>query len=131
MVLRLKLIYENEIVFVSCGAFYIAVADDAVILSRELGLQVNCIRKNMCKVGVPKNAIEKYTKKLDEIGYGYIVLNFNKEERMITSIYSKEGKNKQCNLINMKCFECSKNKYKEKTEYEIALDRYLLEEVGE
>lgn len=111
MFLRLKLIYENEIILISCGAFYIAIAEDAVILSKELGLQVNCMRKNMCKVGVPKNSIEKYIKKLDKIGYSYIVLDFNKKERMLTSIYSKEGKHKKCKLINMKCCECNKNKY--------------------
>ena len=131
MVLRLKEIYENEIVLVSCGAFYIGVADDAVILHMELGLKVNCIRKNMCKVGIPKNSIEKYIKKLDKLDYAYIVLDFNKEQKLLTSIYSKRGKYKQCTLINIKCFDCSKNKYTEKTDYEIALERYLKEEVGE
>ena len=131
MVLRLKEIYGNEIVLVSCGAFYIGVADDAVILHMELGLKVNCIRKNMCKVGIPKNSIEKYIKKLDKLGYSYIVLDFNKENKTLTSIYSKQGKYKQCTLINIKCFDCSKNKYTEKTDYEIALERYLKEEVGE
>ena len=131
MVLRIKEIYENEIVLVSCGAFYIGVADDAVILNMELGLKVNCIRKNMCKVGIPKNSIEKYIKKLDKLDYSYIVLDFNKERKKLTCIYSKKGKYKQCTLINIKCFNCSKNKYTAKTDYEIALEKYLEEEIGE
>ena len=96
MFLRLKSIYENEIVFISCGAFYIAIADDAVILSQELGLKVNCIRKNMCKVGIPKNSIEKYIKKLDDLEYSYIVLDFSKENKTVTSVYSRKGKYKKC-----------------------------------
>jgi len=131
MVLKLKSIYINDIVFVSCGAFYIAVAEDAVILHRKLNLKVSCMRKNMCKVGIPKSSIEKYIKKLDQLGYSYIVLDFNKENKTLTSIYSKEGEYKQCSLINIHCFECPKNKYNIKTEYEIALERYLADEVGE
>ena len=34
-------------------------------------------------------------------------------------------------LINKKCSECPKNIHKEKTDYEIALERYLEIEVGE
>lgn len=131
MVLKLKSIYINEIVFVSCGAFYLAVAEDAVILNKKLNLKVNCMRRNMCKVGIPKKSIEKYVEKLNKLGYSYIVLDFNKENKTLTSIYSKEGDYKQCSIININCFECSKNKYDIKTDYEIALDRYLAEEVGE
>ena len=49
------------------------------------------MKRNACKVGIPKNQIEKYVRKLDEIGCVYIVLDFNKEMRTLTSIYSKEG----------------------------------------
>ena len=49
------------------------------------------MKRNACKVGISKNSIEKYVRKLDEIGCVYIVLDFNKEMRTLTSIYSKEG----------------------------------------
>ena len=59
MVLNLKTIYQNEILLISCGAFYIAVAEDAVFLHNKLKLKVNCIRKNMCKVEILKSLVEK------------------------------------------------------------------------
>lgn len=131
MILKLKEIYINEIILVSYGAFYIAIGEDAVLLNKKLGLQVNCIKRNVCKVGVPKNSIDKYVEKLNKINYSYIVLDFNKEMKTLTSIYSKNGNNKEYTLINKKCSECLKNIHKEKTNYEIALERYLEIEVGE
>ena len=67
MILKLKEIYINEIILVSYGAFYIAIGEDAVLLNKKLGLQVNCIKRNVCKVGVPKNSIDKYVEKLNKI----------------------------------------------------------------
>ena len=59
MIERLKQMYPNKILFMSCGAFYIAIGEDAVILNKKLNLKVSCVKKYMCKVGVPKSSIER------------------------------------------------------------------------
>ncbi len=59
MVEKIKQIYPNRIVLMSCGAFYIATGEDAVILNKKLNLKVSCVKKYICKVGVPKSAIER------------------------------------------------------------------------
>ena len=81
MILRLKIIYEYKIVIISCGAFYIAIGEDAIILNKEIGLKLNCMRKNVCKVGIPKNSIYKYLGKLNKTEYGYIILNYDREKK--------------------------------------------------
>ena len=52
--IRLETIYFNRIVLILCGAFYIAVGRDAVILNEKLGLKVICAKQNICKIGIPK-----------------------------------------------------------------------------
>lgn len=128
MLIRLKNVYNGKIVLVSCGAFYIAIGEDAVLLNKKLGLKVTCMKRNVCKVGVPKTSIGKYVEKLNIIGYSYIILDFNKENRELTKKYEKDGKNKDITLVNKNCFNCSRNK---STEYEQILNMYLEKEVGE
>ena len=38
------------------GNFYIAVGRDAIFLNRELGLKVNCFKKEVCEVEFPLQA---------------------------------------------------------------------------
>ena len=39
-----------------------------------------CFTDNMCKVGIPVIAIDKYIEKLDKTGYGYVIYNYNKDK---------------------------------------------------
>jgi len=64
MVQRLQLVNDYQIVLISCGAFYIAIETDAVVLNSLLGLNTTCVKHEICKVGVPKNLIKKYIEKI-------------------------------------------------------------------
>ena len=75
-----KLQKENSgsIVLVRCGAFFVAVGKDAVILSEKLNLKVTCITRRTCKIGIP---IE-YIKKLENIGFSFVIYNYSKDEML-------------------------------------------------
>ena len=59
MIEKLKQMYPNRIILISCGAFYIATGEDAVTLNKELELRVSCAKKYVCKIGTPKMSICK------------------------------------------------------------------------
>ncbi len=131
MVQRLQLIYGLKILLISCGSFYISIGADAIVLNKELGLQLNCAKKGVCKVGVPKNSIEKYIEKLNEIGYSYIVLDYIKDKNQIIKIHEFIGKNIESISFNKDCRNCNRNRYIKVTEYDDALEKYVKEEFGE
>ena len=107
---KLQMVYEHSIIMLSCGGFYIAIGADAASLNKELGLKLICAKRNLCKVGIPKTAIDKYVEKLDEIGYSYIILDYNKEDNKITKIKEKQGKNKDIYQLHNNCYMCKKRK---------------------
>ena len=74
---------KEKIVLVKCGAFYIAKGKDAVFLSNKLNLKVTCMENRVCKVGIPINSLEKYLKLLDNMQYGYVVYNYEKNENKL------------------------------------------------
>lgn len=131
MVQRLQLIYGLKIILISCGSFYISIGADAIVLNKELGLQLNCAKKGVCKVGVPKNSIDKYVEKLNKIGYSYIVLDYIKEENQIKKKYEFLGKNIESTSFNKDCRNCNRNRYIKVTEYDDVLKQYIKEEFGE
>ena len=55
---------EKKIVLIRLGMFYIATGRDAVLLHDKLNLKCTCFTDNMCKVGIPVIAIDKYIEKL-------------------------------------------------------------------
>ena len=131
MVMKLQTIYDGKIILISCGAFYIAIGADAIILNKELELKLNCAKKNICKVGVPKNSINKYIKLLDGIGYSYIVLDYDKKENEIIKKLEKSGKRRENYVLNNKCNQCNNSNFINQTEYNIALTKYIKKEFGE
>lgn len=83
---------KGKIILVNAGAFYIARGKDAVLLHNILNLKVNCIETEICKVGFPRNSIEKYTKLIEEKNYSYIIYNYNKDLGKLDIIKKYEGK---------------------------------------
>ncbi len=133
MVQKLQIIYGMKIILISCGNFYIAIGTDAVVLNKELGLKLNCAKRGLCKVGIPKGSIKKYKQKLNELGYSYIVLDYNKDKNQLTRIYEVQG-TKEINYdegCNIDCNQCQRRRYFVKTEYESALEEFLKLEFGE
>lgn len=102
----LRMRNPEKIVFIKSGAFYIAEAQDAVFLSKQLSLKTICYKKNVCKVGVPINSLKKYLNKLDEAGYAYIVYSFDKEKKELIPEIVKEGKSHTELEPNKKCLLC-------------------------
>lgn len=131
MVQRLQLMYGMKIILISCGSFYISIGADAIVLNKELGLKLNCAKKGMCKVGVPKSSIDKYIEKLDKIGYSYIILDYNKEFNKLVKISERQGKSIEETSFNNDCEKCSRRRYIVETEYEKAFKQYIKEEFGE
>ena len=127
---RIQQMYPHRIVIMSCGAFYISIGEDAVILSKELNLKVTCAKKYICKVGIPKSSIEKYKEKLDKTQLAYIILDYDKTENKIVKKCSKDGGFRPIYDFNVGCNQCKNNKIQE-TEYDTALSNYVKKEFGE
>lgn len=109
---------KDKIVFVKTGAFYIAIAEDAVFLEKAIGLKCICYKEHICKVGVPINSLNIYLKKIDELKYGYIVYSFNKEKKELKIQVEKIGKKHEEKSQNKNCLLCKGiEKYKTKDEY--------------
>lgn len=94
----LKLLQEKEsgkIVLVNIGNFYVASGKDAVLLNKILDLKLTCLEKGICKVGFPISALEKYTNKIEEKQYSYIVYRYIAKELKleITKIHKAKNKN--------------------------------------
>lgn len=130
MIEKIKQIYPNRIVLITCGVFYIATGEDAIILNKKMNLKVSCARKYVCKVGVPKSSIEKYIQKLNDLNYKYIVLDYGKEQNKIIKKYINGEKNKPIYDFNIGCEVCKNNKIKQ-TELDIAFKKYIEEEFGD
>ena len=123
---------KGKIVICNLGNFYIAIGRDAVLLNNLIGLKVSCIETGICKVGFPINSLEKYTGKLIEKRYGFIVYYFDQEKEEIKPIISCRGEKKnELEYENINCFTCFKNtkKHKEPDKYERALAKLYEEEL--
>lgn len=131
MVQRLQLIYGMRIILISCGSFYISIGADAIVLNKELGLKLNCAKKGVCKVGVPKSSIDRYIEKLDGLGYSYMILDYDKQTNKLIKISENQGKSIEETAFNNDCKKCDRRIYTVETEYEKALKEYLKEEFGE
>ena len=122
---------KGKIIICNSGNFYIAVGKDAVLLNRILGLKVNCLKLEICKVGFPIIALEKYTDLIQEKGYSYIVYYFDQKTEEIEIL--KEYMGKKQNEIKEENIECSKcpkrfKYFKENDKYGKALEKLYKKE---
>lgn len=123
---------KGIIILINSGAFYIARGKDAVLLHNILELKVNCMETEICKVGFPKNALEKYTRLIQEKGYSYIVYNYDSTISKLT-ILNKYNGNKlnpiEENKLN--CYICSNTvkMYKKNDKYIQAVANLYEEEI--
>ena len=89
------------------GAFYIAIEEDALLLNKTLKLKCTCFKNNVCKVGVPKNSIEKYLEKIRKIDYSYVVYNYNSEKNNLEIYRAFIGKHEnKTRRKNINCALC-------------------------
>ena len=119
---------KEKIVLVKLGVFYIATGKDAVLLNNKLDLKCTCFKNNVCKIGIPINALDKYIEELNQIKYSYIIYDYNKENNELIEIESKIGKQNKLVDNNINCLKCKGiNVYKE-DEYMQAIYKLISEE---
>ncbi len=86
----------------------------------------------MCKIGIPKNAMDKYIMILNKLEYSYIILDYDKSKNAITKRFEYKGEPINRTLTNNNsCHKCENNKCVEKSKYENALKTYLENEFGD
>lgn len=108
MLALLQIKDRGKIILVNAGNFYIARGKDALCLNEILGLKLSCLETEICKVGFPINALEKYTMLLEKKDYSYIVYNYDNVFNELSVIKRYDGKNK--NLLideRMNCYTCT------------------------
>ena len=76
---------KNKIVLVRCGVFFVAIGKDAILLHEILGLNVTCIKPGICKVGIPITGCMKYTDRLEKLGYGYTLYDYDSKNKKVES----------------------------------------------
>ncbi len=122
-----NLLRENsrgKIVFINAGAFYIAIEEDAVLLNSKLKLKCTCFQKHTCKVGVPISCLDKYLRKIEELGYGYIVYNIDKQKQNLKVVREYDGKSNKTTRKNINCLMCKGIEAWKNDDYLEALDKF-------
>ena len=117
---------KGKIVFVNAGNFYIAMGKDAVLLNKLLGLKTSCMKTEICKVGFPITALEKYSELICEKKYSFIVYYFNNDTVDLEVVLDYDGKYKnEMTNTTINCYICknSTKYYKQTDKYMIALDK--------
>lgn len=126
MIEYLQIKNKGKIVFVNAGNFYIAMGKDAVLLHELLGLKTSCMKPEICKVGFPIIALEKYSELLCEKRYSFIVYYFNNNTGDLELVLDYDGKYKnEFDDLNINCYICKKSTkyYKQEDKYMVALDK--------
>ena len=117
----------GDIVFVRLGRFYIAVGEDALLIHKKLDLKCTCFKMNICKVGFPVVALEKYVEKLNKTKYAYVIYDFDAEQTELKEIIRKKGKYNKEQEKNLNCLMCSgiDKRYEKEDKYVMALAKLL------
>ena len=125
---------KGKIVFVNAGNFYIAIGKDAVLLHEILDLKTSCMKIEICKVGFPIIALEKYSELLCKKNYSFIVYYFNKETNELETLIDYNGKYKnEFDNSNINCYICKKSTkyYKQDDKYLMAVSKLYDKEIKE
>lgn len=104
---------ENKwyLVWIRCGAFFVAIESSAIILSEELNLKRTCLKPGVCKVGFPVASLFDYVKKLKNIGISFVIYNYSKDEmvengKKYAEAYRSKGRFVDKSRITINCEEC-------------------------
>ena len=97
---------KGKIVMARCGVFIVAVGKDAVFLNKILHLNVVCIKPGICKVGIPVTYTLKYADKLESMGYGYVIYDYDYQNKKFQRKYSFDGKENTESEKNIGCKNC-------------------------
>lgn len=106
---KIKLENKDKIVLARCGAFVVAIGNDVRILSKIFGLKETCLRRGLCKVGIPVTYTLKYLELIEDKGYSYILYDYSKETKELVEKYKYNGINK-VEEIELDCKSCKNYK---------------------
>ena len=113
---KLQKKYAGTVILVKNGIFFVGVGKDAIILNRELGLKVTCMKEKLCKVGFLVKNVDKYIEKLKEKEISFMLYTIDKTSDSIEMIYGHKAKEiKESN----QCLDCSKCKNKKESDEDI------------
>lgn len=108
---------KGYIILVQKGIFFVGTGKDAVLLHDILGLQVICLKDNVCKVGIPVKSIEKYINLLVSNDISFVLYQFlhdkNEKGRQYETIFRFSGQKifeVRNNIDN--CEKCKRKKEK-------------------
>lgn len=76
------------------------------MLNKKLKLKCSCYKKNVCKVGVPINSLNKYLVKIEELGYAYHVYSVDKEKVELVLEKEHSGKKHHTQENHINCLLC-------------------------
>lgn len=110
MVEKFQKLEENKgkVLLVRCGVFMVAIGKDAIFLNNVLKLNVTCIKPRVCKAGIPVSYTLKYTNLLEELGYSYVIYDYDGKSKKFERKFEFEG-NK--NPESARCMDCKNCKY--------------------
>lgn len=110
MVEKFQELEENKgkVLLARCGVFMVAIGKDAIFLNKVLKLNVTCIKPGVCKAGIPVSYTLKYTKLLEELGYGYVLYDYDGKSKTFKRKFEFEGTE---NPETARCMDCKNCKY--------------------
>ena len=119
IVMKLQEENKGKIVLVRNGIFYCGIGKDAVLMHEILGYMPVCFKENVCKCGIPVNAIELVIPKMIRSGYSYVIYDYNKKEKSYKKLIELEGRYVDCKDNNIGCSNCwyYENRMKSTAEY--------------
>ena len=106
---KIKLENKDKIVLARCGAFVVAIGNDARVLSKVFGLKKTCQKKEVCKVGIPVTYTLKYLELIKDKGYGYVLYDYSKETKELEEKCKHKGIN-EIEEIELNCKLCENYK---------------------
>ena len=104
---------EGSIVIVKNGVFYMGVGKDAVLLNEILRLKVFCMKKGMCKSGVPESNLGILISELIRVDVAFVIYQYLTEPDEKGKQYIEkmryEGIKSLCTRTSIKsCEDCEK-----------------------
>jgi len=132
MLALLQIKDRGHIILANAGNFYIARGKDALLLNEILDLKLSCLECEICKVGFPINALEKYTKLIEKKDYSYIVYNYDNVFNKLEIVKKYDGKYKnELKDDRLNCYTCTNSvrMYRKEDKYiKAVLELYNTEE---
>lgn len=99
---------KGKVLLARCGVFMVAIGKDAIFLNKVLKLNVTCIKRGVCKSGIPVSYTLKYANLLEELGYGYVIYDYDSKNKKFERKFEFNGAK---NPETAKCMDCKNCKY--------------------